>query len=48
MRDQIYKKGLAKGKSCLPGKLQVCCLSSKGAKGEELPTKDIEFGTYML
>ena len=34
--------------SYFPGKLQVHCLSNKGAKGEELPTKDIDFGTYML
>ena len=32
----------------LPRKLQVYCLSNKGAKEEGLPTKDIEFGTYML
>ena len=34
--------------SYLPGKLQVLYLSNKGAKGKELPTKDIDFGTYML
>lgn len=28
--------------------LENCCLSNKDAKGEELPTKDIDFGTYML
>ena len=39
---------VAKGKSNLLGKRQVCNLSNKGAKREELPTKNTEFGSHML
>ena len=37
-----------KDKSSLPGKLQVCGISNKATKGEELPTKNIEPGTHIL
>ena len=38
---QKKKKRFFESKSFFPTKLQVCSLSNKGAKGEELPTKNI-------